>query len=106
MEKIYKCSKCRNEYATSEIRLTPDSKIVCVYCLGKKSRDVAPEKKEETLKEEHIEYVCAECKYEFKRKKSQAVKLCPYCGKGGKVIAKTNVSADNILKQSSNEFDF
>ena len=84
----------------SEIRLLPDSQITCVYCLGKKTKAAemtSGTAQKPAKKEEFVEYMCTGCKYQFKRKKNLVVRLCPYCGKAEKVVAKTSVSADKIL---------
>jgi DNA-directed RNA polymerase subunit RPC12/RpoP len=96
LARTYTCSKCKGSYDSTEIRLLPDSQITCVFCLGKKAKDEAPAMKT-PVKQEMTEYMCSNCKYQFKRKKGMVVKVCPYCGKPDKVVAKKSLSADKIL---------
>ncbi|MDD5178272.1 MAG: hypothetical protein PHT54_03270 [Candidatus Nanoarchaeia archaeon] len=51
-------------------------------------------------KEEYLEYLCRNCRYQFKRKKSISVVCCPYCGK--KTIEERGFnSAQKLLDESS-----
>lgn len=102
MEKKYMCSRCKEQHTSENIRLTADSKIVCLYCLGKKTREfeIQTPKEKEVRNENLVEYECKNCGYKFKRKQSVEFKLCPYCGKEGKVVALKSKNASNLLKES------
>ncbi|NTV24111.1 MAG: hypothetical protein HGA85_07135 [Nanoarchaeota archaeon] len=96
------------DYASSEIRLSPNSKIVCLYCLGQKATiEPKQEAKKPVVNEEMLEYTCGACKYSFKRKKSFVLTSCPYCGKNDSLSQKKSGDASNILKDSmSRQYDF
>ncbi|MDD5332081.1 MAG: hypothetical protein PHE43_04695 [Candidatus Nanoarchaeia archaeon] len=61
------------------------------------------EKKEEPKKvvDPYLEYVCNSCRYNFRRKRSANVEVCPYCGKKA-VEPMSNRGAQIILDESSN----
>ncbi|MEK6916762.1 MAG: hypothetical protein AABW92_03380 [Nanoarchaeota archaeon] len=93
----YTCYKCKKEYGSDEIRLNADKQLICVSCLmGKKT----VEPKKIVIDEPVIEYLCNNCHYSFKRKESIKFKLCPYCGKEGKVVPMKNMDSGKILKDS------
>ncbi|MFH2020069.1 MAG: hypothetical protein ABIJ34_01535 [archaeon] len=103
ISKKYRCTKCKGEYSTEDIRLSADGQVTCVYCMGKKQRGVTEPVKAEKSQEEQTAYMCGNCKYQFKRKKSLVIKVCPYCGKEGKVFLKANISAEHILNDSGED---
>ena len=102
MEKKYVCSRCKENHTSDDIRLTADSKIVCLYCLGQKTREIITQvpKEKTIINESSVEYECKNCGYKFKRKQSVEFKLCPYCGKEGKVVTLKSKNASNLIKES------
>jgi DNA-directed RNA polymerase subunit RPC12/RpoP len=109
MEKRYLCTRCKEHYSSEEIRLTSDSRIICLFCLGLKERKIekTPLKKELKKDNSLVEYFCSNCKYKFKRKKSVEFRLCPYCGKEGKVKVVSTINAEKIIDESKDKrYDF
>ncbi|MBN1502740.1 hypothetical protein JW930_04290 [Candidatus Woesearchaeota archaeon] len=94
------CSKCKNEYPSSEIKFSmTNAKLLCVYCLGEKTRKIEiPFEAEENQQEEVQEvlrYHCKACQYNFSKRKSAEVNRCPYCSREGTVELRK--SANELL---------
>jgi len=49
------------------------------------------------IMEETVSYICEECRYRFRRKKSWNASVCPYCGKSNAC------RADDELNKMINE---
>ncbi len=118
-----KCYRCGKENDVIDMRYTALNRMICKNCMEKGKTTVAneiilPKKttnssfdlKKETktqpkneAKEPMIEYICKECHYTFKRKKSAIIKTCPYCNAEESLDVKSGKTADNILKESTGE---
>ena len=75
------------------MRVCTDGKnLMCRSCIERKPVQKQEKAKAAESMQKHEEpamkeYFCKQCKYNFKRAKHLAVKLCPYCGSKS-VIAK------------------
>jgi DNA-directed RNA polymerase subunit RPC12/RpoP len=108
MDKKYRCTKCKQEYDSEDIRFTGQSALMCVYCLGKKQRQAEqPKTAKEEPQEENVNYFCNDCRYSFKRRASFKFNNCPYCGKSGSIIVKKPQTAEKLITDSVEpDFDF
>jgi len=115
-----RCNICKGKVPLKEIRYSQDgTKLVCLGCYQSetKARDsplrvAQPMRRENRmtlstpghrLSNKKINYTCTNCSYKFSRAEGfDFGNKCPYCGKKEYVRMNSEVSAENLLKESSN----
>lgn len=102
----YRCTICKFDYPFEEIRYSEDGKkLLCTGC-SKVFKNKVPKaeiKAVEKESDDSVKVICMDCRYNFRLKKAQAKKICPYCGKSR--LMKQEGSAqrliDDVSKHSS-----
>lgn len=103
------CERCRKAYPISDIKLMPRSGdrwiALCAKCREDPlAKSTSPSAKSAPKPSAKKDYVCNRCKYRFKfAPSSDAALRCPYCGKADKVYESVAVSADTLIKESTEE---
>jgi DNA-directed RNA polymerase subunit RPC12/RpoP len=106
------CRRCGKKQLSANMRLSPDGKgMVCRECLGQDMQahikapkkpiftPDAPQKKQQSSKEEMIKYRCQSCNYAFERRKGVKMAKCPYCGKAS-LILESRLASDSLIDES------
>ena len=115
-------TKSRKTLTTTTTRALPDGSFMCIDCYEQKTQtftprgetkpsspdvktmDEKPQRKTDPVASQDSflkpkEYICTECKYQFKRNPDFIVKVCPYCGKQT-IQEKRDIPADKLVSNS------
>lgn len=107
-----RCAKCGDLLNLDNMRALPGgTKFVCKACEEQKTPDFLGRRDlrkpivqktdtripKENVEFEKKEYICLDCKYQFKRNPEFLVSKCPMCGKS-RVQQKIEENADEFLR--------
>ena len=106
------CDRCRKAVPIADIQLMPKSSSswtsLCVECRKTQgAQSAAGAKKKSVVSDvvKKVSYLCRRCNYPFKFAHTGDTRLlCPYCGKGDKIVEHKAVSADEIIKDSVSDY--
>lgn len=111
-----RCHKCGNEYSTREMRQSPfGPNLVCRNCLeGKRpvkaqaARAESPSSVAFKSKPETglLDYTCANCKFNFKRKKGIEIERCPNCNQQGTVALNKGTAQTLVEESGKRQYDY